>query len=189
MFEGNEIDISFSKKKKKWYLRRQYEDIFLRSSNSTILFYLQSQWNHLKRRNTSTQSRERTNKKKKKSCDSRNWDLVLCNNLVSKLLQPRQIQNQKQKRRLSDSLISPIYFTATISSPSWISLLPTWELLISPSQLRRKVLPYNFSKKHGIRKEEINKLRISGRLIQWNSNNFFFPFWKQPLLPKTILLI
>lgn len=126
---------------------------------------------------------------KKKSCDSRNWDLVLCNNLVSKLLQPRQIQNQKQKRRLSDSLISPIYLTATISSPSWISLLPTWELLISPSQLRRKVLPYNFSKKHGIRKEEINKLRISGRLIQWNSNNFFFPFWKQPLLPKTILLI
>ena len=65
MFEGNEIDISFSKKKK-GYLRRQYEDIFLRSSNSTILFYLQSQWNHLKRRNTSTQSRERANKEKKK---------------------------------------------------------------------------------------------------------------------------
>lgn len=113
---------------------------------------------------------------KKKCCDNRNWDLVLCNNLVSKLLQPRQIQNQKQKRRLSDSLVSPIYLTATISSPSWISFLPTWELLISPSQLRRKVLQYNFSKKHGIRKEEINKLRISGRLIQWNSNNFFFLF-------------
>lgn len=110
---------------------------------------------------------------KKKCCDNRNWDLVLCNNLVSKLLQPRQIQNQKQKRRLSDSLVSPIYLTAPISSPSWISFLPTWELLISPSQLRRKVLQYNFSKKHGIRKEEINKLRISGRLIQWNSNKFF----------------
>lgn len=90
----------------------------------------------------------------------------------------------KTKRRLSDSLVSPIDLTATISSPSWISFLPTWELLISPSQLRRKVLQYIFSKKHGIRKEEINKLRICGRLIQWNSNNFFFSFLETATFAK-----
>lgn len=93
-------------------------------------------------------------------------------------------KSKTKEEALRYSLISPIYLTATISSPSWISFPPTWELLISPSQLRRKVLQYNFSKKHGIRKEEINKLRISGRLIQWNSNNFFFSFLETATFAK-----